>query len=83
MLFRCLEKEQEIMRELVTETIYNNNEIQLIHHTIKEGGTVTNEYHEAITPNGVFIDNKLLVTSILFLKLNEDILNIFNDPLSH
>ena len=72
-----------IMRELVTETIYNNNEIQLIHHTIKEGGTVTNEYHEVITPNGVFIDNKLLVTSILFLKLNENILNILNDPLSH
>ena len=44
---------------------------------------MTNEYHEVITPNGVFIDNKLLVTSILFLKLNENILNILNDPLSH
>ena len=83
MLFRCLEKEQEIMKELVTETIYNNNEIQLMHHTIKEGRIVTNEYHEVITPNGVFVDDKFLVTSILFLKLNEDILNILNDPLSH
>ena len=71
------------MRELITETIYNNNGIQLLHHTILEGGNVTNEYHEATTPNGVFIDDKMLVTSILFLKLNEEILNNLSDQLSN
>jgi len=56
-----------LMNTLQTKIIYQSKDSQLSLHFIQVNDTIE-YYFEAITPNGVFIDNDYLIGSMYMLK---------------
>lgn len=56
-----------LMNTLQTKIIYQSKDSQLNLHFIQVSDTIE-YYFEAITPNGVFIDNDYLIGSMYMLK---------------
>ena len=60
------------MNTLQTTTLYQTEDCQLNLHFIQVNDTIEH-YFESITPNGVFIDNDFLISSVFMLRNIENI----------
>lgn len=61
------------MNTIQTTTIYKTKDCELNLHFIVNEGEV-HYYHEAITPNGSFIDNDFLIGNMYVLKSMESLM---------
>ena len=55
------------MNRIQSTPIYQNDDFTLTLHLVQKGDVITHHF-EASTPNGVFIDDDFLVSSIYMLR---------------
>ena len=62
------------MNRIQSTPIYQNDDFTLTLHLVQKGDVITHHF-EASTPNGVFIDDDFLVSSIYMLRSMDSLMN--------
>ena len=66
------------MNRIQSTPIYQNDDFTLTLHLVQKGDVITHHF-EASTPNGVFIDDDFLVSSIYMLRSMDSLMNPLGD----
>ena len=69
------------MNTLQTTTLYQTEDCQLNLHFIQVNDAIEH-YFESITPNGVFVDNDFLISSVFMLRNIENIMDQLGSDLT-
>ena len=66
------------MNRIQSTPIYQNDDFTLTLHLVQKGDVITHHF-EASTPNGIFIDDDFLVSSIYMLRSMDSLMNPLGD----
>lgn len=62
------------MKRIQSTPIYQNDNFTLTLHLVQKGDVITHHF-EASTPNGIFIDDDFLISSIFMLRSMDSLMN--------
>ena len=66
------------MNRIQSTPIYQNYDFTLTLHLVQKGDVITHHF-EASTPNGIFIDDDFLISSIFMLRSMDSLMNPLGD----
>ena len=66
------------MNRIQSTPIYQNDDFTLTFHLVQKGDVITHHF-EASTPNGIFIDDDFLISSIFMLRSMDSLMNPLGD----
>ena len=66
------------MNRIQSTPIYQNDNFTLTLHLVQKGDVITHHF-EASTPNGIFIDDDFLISSIFMLRSMDSLMNPLGD----
>jgi len=66
------------MNRIQSTSIYQNDDFTLTLHLVQKGDVITHHF-EASTPNGIFIDDDFLISSIFMLRSMDSLMNPLGD----